>query len=105
MITQGTTPTIKFSLVDDNEEPIDLSTFTIILTIEDKDDNKLDLTNDRMTFNEDLSVYCRLKQEETLKLSDGRLKIQLKAKDENGVVVASLIQYLSLYEILNKETI
>lgn len=104
MITRGTTPTITFTLTDDDSKTIDMSIYDeLIVTIEDPQKNQVDVKKDRFTFNEDFSFDAKLTQEETLILRGGRLKVQLRAKAGDGTVIASCIQYCTMEEILKKE--
>lgn len=106
MIIKGTTPTVVFTLTDDEEKALDMSNYDkLVITIEDSQKSQLDINKDRFTFNEDYSFEAKLTQEETLALDSGRLKVQLKAKTSDDTVVASCIQYCSLEDILKKEVL
>lgn len=106
MITRGTTPTVMFTLTDDDEKPLDMSIYgELFITIEDAQKNQIDIDKPRFTFNEDYSFEAKLTQEETLTLNGGRLKVQLRAKADDGTVIASCIQYCTMEEILKKEVI
>ncbi len=106
MITRGTTPTVTFTLTDDKSEPINLSHCEkLYITLEDTNKNQIELDKERFTFNEDNSFEAKLTQEETLALSFGRLKVQLKCKTSDDTVIASCIQYCTLEDILKKEVI
>lgn len=99
MITRGTTPTVIFNLKNEEGEVIDLSNYTIYITIKDVQDRTVELSNNRITFNNDFSFEAILTQEETLKLSYGRLKVQLRAKKED-IAIASTISFCNLQDIL-----
>lgn len=102
MITRGTTPTIIFTLHDDNDVPVDLSKYEVlIVTIEDSSKRQIDIDKERIKFNDDFSFEATLTQEETLRLVSGRIKVQLRAKiDENAI--ASCEQYCTLADIIKQ---
>ncbi len=103
MLTRGTTPTVIFSLHDDNDKPIDLSNYEVlIITIEDSSKGQLDIDKSRFTFNEDYSFEATLTQEETLKLVSGRLKVQLRAKTFEDNAIASCEQFCTLADIIKQ---
>jgi hypothetical protein len=103
MITRGTTPTVIFSLCDSENNSIDLSDYEVlIVTIEDNTKFQIDLDKTRFKFNENHSFEARLTQEETLKLSSGRLKVQLRAKAKDNIAIASCEQFCTLANILKQ---
>lgn len=97
---KGTTPTIIFNLKDDNEQVIDLSNYTVYLSLLDSDGRIMDISNDRLKFNSDKSFECTLTQEETLSLSDGYIKVQLRAIDQSGTAIASTVAKCYLSDII-----
>lgn len=106
MLTRGTTPTIIFTLHDDNDTPIDLSNYEVlIITIEDSNKQQIDIDKPRFKFNDDFSFEATLTQEETLKLVSGRIKVQLRAKTVEQDAIASCEQYCSLADIIKEGTI
>ena len=102
MLTRGTTPTIIFTLHDDNNVPVDLSKYEVlIITIEDSRKGQIDIDKERIKFNDDFSFEATLTQEETLRLVSGRIKVQLRAKiDDNAI--ASCEQYCTLAYIIKQ---
>lgn len=102
MLTRGTTPTIIFALHDDNNVPVDLSKYEVlIVTIEDSRKGQIDIDKERIKFNDDFSFEATLTQEETLRLVSGRIKVQLRAKiDDNAI--ASCEQYCTLADIIKQ---
>ena len=104
MLTRGTTPTVIFSLNDDDEDkPVDLSKYEVlIITIEDSNKGQIDIEKSRFTFNEDYSFEATLTQDETLKLNSGRLKVQLRAKSQDDTAIASCEQFCTLADIIKQ---
>lgn len=106
MITRGTTPTVIFTLTNDESKAMDMSKYAkLFITIEDSSGQQVELDKDRFTFNEDLSFEAKLSQDETMTLKSGRLKVQLRAKTTDDTVIASCTQYCSIEDILKKEII
>lgn len=106
MITRGTTPTITFTLCDDQGSVIDLSSYeVVIVTLEDGKGKQLDIEKDRFTFNEDGSFDAKLTQAETLKLNSTPLKVQLRAKNTDGTAIASNQRVCSLESIIKEGAI
>lgn len=106
MITRGTTPTVIFTLTDDQQKALDLSKYEVlIVTIEDSQKEQIDLEKERFTFNEDCSFEAVLTQDETLKLNHGRLKVQLRAKTFEDTAIASCVQFCDLADILKEGNI
>lgn len=102
MLTRGTTPTIIFTLHDDNNVPVDLSKYEVlIVTIEDSRKGQIDIDKERIKFNDDFSFEATLTQEETLRLVSGRIKVQLRAKI-NDNAIASCEQYCTLADIIKQ---
>ena len=103
MLTRGTTPTVIFSLDDDEDKPVDLSKYEVlIITIEDSTKGQIDIEKSRFTFNEDYSFEATLTQDETLKLNSGRLKVQLRAKSQDDTAIASCEQFCTLADIIKQ---
>lgn len=93
---QGTTPYITLHT---NE---DLSGYEYVLfTIEDRVGTQVNIDNssDAMQVNTD-SVVVRLSQAETLSMSKGAVKMQIRARDTQGYATASNIMYSNMEEIL-----
>ena len=89
MITRGTTPTLTFTLQDNDGNNVDLSEYEVLyITIQDSKKNQFDIDKSRFVFKEDFSFVAKLTQEETLKLVDGRIKVQLRAKSQGGDAIA-----------------
>lgn len=106
MITRGTTPTITFTLCDDQGSVIDLSSYeVVIVTLEDGKGKQLDIKKDRFTFNEDGSFDAKLTQMETLQFSQSSLRIQVRAKNTDGTAIASNQRICSLESILKEGAI
>lgn len=106
MLTRGTTPTITFTLHDDNSNPIDLSNYEVlIVTIEDSSKRQIDIDKSRFKFNDDCSFEATLTQDETLKLVSGRLKVQLRAKTVEDNAIASCEQFCTLADIIKQGAI
>ncbi len=102
MITRGTTPTLTFTLQDNDGNNVDLSEYEVLyITIQDSKKNQFDIDKSRFVFKEDFSFETTLTQEETLRLVSGRIKVQLRAKvDENAI--ASCEQYCTLADIIKQ---
>ena len=82
---QGTTPTIEI------QTDIDLTPMALVqLTIEDKKKNRLTINQEGLTISED-TVTFQLSQKESLSLSPGRVRLQLRVKTNDGDVLASNI--------------
>jgi len=82
---QGTTPTIEIK-TDINLTPMAL----VQLTIEDRKGNRLTINQEELTISED-TVTFQLSQKESLSLSPGRVRLQLRVKTNDGDVLASNI--------------
>lgn len=82
---QGTTPTIEIK-TDINLTPM----AQVQLTIEDKKGNRLTINQEELTISED-TVTFQLSQKESLSLSPGRVRLQLRVKTNDGDVLASNI--------------
>lgn len=106
MITQGTTPTIRMTMTDATGALIDLSeSASIYLSVQDLNENEIDIPFSRFVFNEDKSFEVTLTQEETLSLASGGLKVQIRAKDASGNVIASKIGKIKVGKSIYKEII
>ena len=82
---QGTTPTIEI------QTDIDLTPMALVqLTIEDKKKNRLTINQEGLAISED-TVTFQLSQKESLSLSPGRVRLQLRVKTKDGDVLASNI--------------
>ena len=82
---QGTTPTIEI------KTDIDLTPMAQVqLTIEDRKGNWLTINQEELTISED-TVTFQLSQKESLSLSPGRVRLQLRVKTNDGDVLASNI--------------
>ena len=82
---QGTTPTIEI------QTDIDLTPMAQVqLTIEDRKGNRLTINQEELTISED-TVTFQLSQKESLSLSPGRVRLQLRVKTNDGDVLASNI--------------
>ena len=82
---QGTTPTIEI------QTDIDLTPMALVqLTIEDKKKNRLTINQEELAISED-TVTFQLSQKESLSLSPGRVRLQLRVKTKDGDVLASNI--------------
>ena len=82
---QGTTPTIEI------KTDIDLTPMAQVqLTIEDGKGNRLTINQEELTISED-TVTFQLSQKESLSLSPGRVRLQLRVKTNDGDVLASNI--------------
>ena len=82
---QGTTPTIEI------KTDIDLTPMAKVqLTIEDRKGNRLTINQEELTISED-TVTFQLSQKESLSLSPGRVRLQLRVKTNDGDVLASNI--------------
>ncbi len=82
---QGTTPTIEI------KTDIDLTPMAQVqLTIEDRKGNRLTINQEELTISED-TVTFQLSQKESLSLSPGRVRLQLRVKTNDGDVLASNI--------------
>ena len=79
---QGTTPTIEIK-TDINLTPM----AQVQLTIEDRKGNRLTINQEELTISED-TVTFQLSQKESLSLSPGRVRLQLRVKTNNGDVLA-----------------
>ena len=97
---RGTTPTINLIFQNSEGSPVDLTSFTVYLTIDDGKGHKTDFTNDRITFNEDLSMDITLTQEETLTFKGTTLYAQVRAVDSEGLAIASDVVSTALEDIL-----
>jgi len=82
---QGTTPTIEIK-TDINLTPM----AQVQLTIEDRKGNRLTINQEKLTISED-TVTFQLSQKESLSLSPGRVRLQLRVKTNDGDVLASNI--------------
>ena len=82
---QGTTPTIEIK-TDINLTPM----AQVQLTIEDRKGNRLTTNQEELTISED-TVTFQLSQKESLSLSPGRVRLQLRVKTNDGDVLASNI--------------
>lgn len=82
---QGTTPTIEIK-TDINLTPM----AKVQLTIEDRKGNRLTINQEELTISED-TVTFQLSQKESLSLSPGRVRLQLRVKTNDGDVLASNI--------------
>ena len=82
---QGTTPTIEIK-TDINLTPM----AQVQLTIEDRKGNRLTINQEELTISED-TVAFQLSQKESLSLSPGRVRLQLRVKTNDGDVLASNI--------------
>jgi len=84
---QGTTPTIEI------QTDIDLTPMALVqLTIEDKKKNRLTINQEELAISED-TVTFQLSQKESLSLSPGRVRLQLRVKTKDGDVLASNIMH------------
>ena len=82
---QGTTPTIEI------KTDIDLTPMAQVqLTIEDRKGNRLTINQEELAISED-TVTFQLSQKESLLLSPGRVRLQLRVKTKDGDVLASNI--------------
>ena len=82
---QGTTPTIEI------KTGINLTPMAQVqLTIEDRKGNRLTINQEELTISED-TVTFQLSQKESLSLSPGRVRLQLRVKTNDGDVLASNI--------------
>ena len=82
---QGTTSTIEI------QTDIDLTPMALVqLTIEDKKKNRLTINQEELAISED-TVTFQLSQKESLLLSPGRVRLQLRVKTKDGDVLASNI--------------
>ena len=82
---QGTTPTIEI------KTDIDLTPMAQVqLTIEDRKGNRLTINQEELAISED-TVTFQLSQKESLSLSPGRVRLQLRVKTKDGDVLASNI--------------
>ena len=82
---QGTTPTIEIK-TNINLTPM----AQVQLTIEDRKGNRLTINQEELTISED-TVTFQLSQKESLSLSPGRVRLQLRVKTNDGDVLASNI--------------
>ena len=81
----GTTPTIEI------KTDIDLTPMAQVqLTVEDRKGNRLTINQEELTISED-TVTFQLSQKESLSLSPGRVRLQLRVKTNDGDVLASNI--------------
>lgn len=99
---RGTTPTINIIFKDKDGNPVDMSVYSVYLTFEDMSRSEFTITNDRMTFNQDLSIDIVLTQEETLALHEGMIQVQLRAVDSHKTAIASNIVTTQLGAILKE---
>lgn len=84
---QGTTPTIEI------QTDIDLTPMAQVeLTIEDRKGKSLVLSREDLTITEE-EVTFRLSQSDSLNLSAGRVRLQLRVQTKGGDVMASNIMY------------
>lgn len=95
-ITQGTTPTVTFKF-DMNWDYVS----NLTATFTQKDSVVVELDYDRFTY-EDSTISAVLTQKETLALSQGSSKVQLKVLDIGDSVFASNIITVMVNEILDK---
>lgn len=101
---RGTTPSLSLDI-----DGYDLSDYTIFVTI--VQNNKIiDLTGDRLnvTYYPDrnsTNILLTLSQVETLTLSDGYVKLQLRAIDSDKNCIASDIKSFSIKQILKEGVI
>ncbi len=95
-MTRGSTPTLTFSF----GEELDVSLVSYAeMTIEQRGKNvivkRLALDTEEETFNVFLS------EKETLSLKEGTCRVQVKFKLNDGGIVTSSIETLSVNEVLN----
>ncbi len=99
-MTQGTTPTHVFKL------PIDTGTIRELRitycqsgrTILEKTEADVEMSGDTITLT--------MTQQETLAFKPRQnIKLQVKSLTKSGVVMASAIKDLTVYEVLNKEVL
>ena len=93
---RGTTPYITIHTGQD------LSGYEYVLfTMEDRAGNEINIdnTSDAMQVNTD-SVVVRLSQDQTLSMSKGGVKMQIRARDTQGYAIASVIMTSTMEEIL-----
>lgn len=102
---RGTTPTITMVFQDKDGEAVDLSTYTVYLTMHDGKGHQIDFTNSRMTFNEDLSIDVTLTQEETLTFSGVTVYAQIRAVNQDGLSIGSDIVSTNLEQIIKEGVI
>lgn len=101
---RGTTPTIQLVHKNREGQAVDLSTYTVYVTMEDITNTQLTFTNDRITFNADFSFQFKMTQEETFKLQGNTLRVQLRAKKGEDKI-ASNIATMTLEDVLYGEMI
>ena len=93
---RGTTPYITI------QTDQDLSGYEYVLfTMEDRAGNEINIdnTSDAMQVNTD-SVVVRLSQDQTLSMSKGGIKMQIRARDIQGYAIASGIMTSTMEDIL-----
>ena len=88
-IGRGTTDAIRYVLDQD------ISSFPAVwLSIKDRKGNLINLDKERLAFKTEedgFYVIGRLTQKETLRLAEGELKVQLRARDINGEAYKTII--------------
>ena len=93
---RGTTPYITINTDED------LTGYAYVLfTMEDRAGNEINIDNggDAMQVNPG-SVVVRLSQDQTLSMSKGTVKMQIRARDSAGYAIASGIMTSTMEEIL-----
>lgn len=98
---RSTTPTIILKI---KNEDFDLSLIDIChITIESEfSSDKLIIENPQIDI-EEKTIAFTLTQQQTLDFSVGCIKIQIKAKLQNGIVIPSKIIKTKMYEILEED--
>ena len=93
---RGTTP---FVTINTDQDLRDYA--YILFTMEDRAGNEINIDNsgDAMEVNPD-SVVVRLSQDQTLSMSKGTVKMQIRARDTAGYAIASNIMTSTMEEIL-----
>lgn len=97
---RGTTPTINFSVTDEEEQILDLHNWTIYLTIKDQHNHTVEYTNDSLELQEDGSIEVTMRQEDTILLKGDEVALQVRAVDPLGKAIASDIITMELKQIL-----
>ena len=96
MIARGTTPTLTFTITEDDGTAFDLTGYNVYLTFK-SNSNEQTFTNDRLLIVAN-AVSITLTQEETLKFRQS-FNVQLRFI-KNGVALATAITSTSIYDIL-----
>lgn len=98
---RATTPTHTFTFPA--EVPV-TGLDEILITYSQDGKTILEKTDENLTINdEDNSVTYTLNQDESLKFAPGKALIQVRAKSDNGTILASQMLWMEVKPVLNSE--